>query len=74
MFFEENHFTLSDTMATSIVDISKIDIEELIRNMGKKEAIRMLKQMMCYGTLRTLTFFFFFYLFFLILYFFSFSF
>ena len=46
MFFEEDHFTLSDTMATSTVDISKINIEGLIRNMGKKEAIRMLKQIM----------------------------
>ena len=46
MFFEEDHFILLDTMATSIVDISKINMEGLIRNIRKKEAIRMLKQIM----------------------------
>jgi len=33
-------------MATSIVDISQINMEELIRDMGEKEAMRLLKQML----------------------------
>ena len=37
---------LSNTMATSIVDISQINMEELIRDMGEKEAMRLLKQML----------------------------
>jgi len=44
-FFERNHFPLSDTMTmSSIVNIGQINIEELIRDVGKKEATRLLKQ------------------------------
>jgi len=46
MFFGGYHFMLSNTMATSIVDISQINMEELIRDMGEKEAMRLLKQML----------------------------
>ena len=31
-------------MTTNIVDISQVNIEELIRDMGEKEAMRLLKQ------------------------------
>ncbi len=33
-------------MATSIVDISQINIKELIRDIGEKEAMRLLKQVL----------------------------
>ena len=46
MFFGGYHFMLSNTMATSIVDINQINMEELIRDMGEKEAMRLLKQML----------------------------
>ena len=39
-------FELSDVMATNIVDISQVNMEELIRDVGKKEAMRLLKQVM----------------------------
>jgi len=37
---------LSDTMATSIVNISQIDMEELIRDIGEEEVTRLFKQIM----------------------------
>ena len=33
-------------MATNIVDVSQVNMEELIRGVGKEEATRLLKQMM----------------------------
>ena len=39
-------FELSDVMATNIVDISQVNMEELIRDVEKKEAMRLLKQVM----------------------------
>jgi len=35
---------LLDTIATNIVDISQVNMEGLIRNIGEEEAIRLLKQ------------------------------
>ena len=37
---------LLDTMATSIVDIGQIDMEELIRDIGEEEVTRLFKQIM----------------------------
>jgi len=33
-------------MATNIVDVSQVNMEELIRGVGKKKAMRLLKQIM----------------------------
>jgi len=37
---------LSDVIATSIVDIGQINIEELIRDVEKEKATRLLKQIL----------------------------
>ena len=39
-------FKLSDAMATSIFDISQVNMEELIRDVGDKEVMGLLKQVM----------------------------
>jgi len=39
-------FKLSDAMATSIFDISQVNMEELIRDVGDKEVMGILKQVM----------------------------
>jgi len=37
---------LSDIIATNIIDISQVNMKGLIRDVGEKEAMRLLKQMM----------------------------
>jgi len=37
---------LSDTMVTGIVDISQVNMEELIRDVEEEEVIRLLKQIL----------------------------
>ena len=37
---------LLDTMVTEIVDISQVNMEELIRDVEKEEVIRLLKQIL----------------------------
>ena len=49
--FERDYFLLSDTIAISnvnisIVDISQMNIEKLIRDVREEKAIRLLKQIM----------------------------
>jgi len=39
-------FEFSDAMATNIVNVSQVNMEELIRGVEKKEAMRLLKQVM----------------------------
>ena len=46
MFLGNIIFELSDAMATSIVDISQINMEGLIRDIEEEEVMRLLKQMM----------------------------
>jgi len=43
--FEGITIRLSDTMATNIVDISQVNMEGLIRDVRKEEAMRLLKWM-----------------------------
>jgi len=40
------NFKLSDAMATSIFDISQVNMEEFIRDVGDKEVMGLLKQVM----------------------------
>ena len=37
---------LSDIIATNIIDISQVNMKGLIRDVGEKEAMRLLKQVM----------------------------
>jgi len=37
---------LSDTMVTGVVDISQVNMEELIRDVEEEEVIRLLKQIL----------------------------
>jgi len=46
MFFGGYYFMLLDIMATSIADISHINMEGLVRDMGEEEAMRLLKQVL----------------------------
>jgi len=43
--FEGITIRLSDTMATNIVDVSQVNMEGLIRDVRKEEAMRLLKWM-----------------------------
>jgi len=46
MLLENIIFELSDAMATSIVDISQINMEGLIRDIEEEEVMRLSKQVM----------------------------
>jgi len=46
MLLENIIFELSDAMATSIVDISQINMEGLIRDIEEEEVMRLPKQVM----------------------------
>jgi len=46
MFFGGYYFMLLDIMATSIIDISHINIGELVRDIGEEEEMRLLKQVL----------------------------
>ena len=46
IFIGEDYSMLSDTMAISIVDISQINMEGLVRDVGEEKAMRLLKQVL----------------------------